>query len=138
MNDNRQVILQGPLNLLTERYYLVIQTALVPVKVQSGLTYSYITAGTALLAVIIQNGLKSGELAVEIIGQILGVQSYHGTAQIRPCVTHPEQVIQSIGIDIGKKQQIQSRLTRPFNHIGQVLTERIVIDMTMGVNQSSH
>ena len=138
MEYNGKVILQRPTDLASERLYLVIQAGLVPVKVNSGLSYPDEPARAILLHIIVKEGFKSGQLAMEIIRKVFGVKSYHGTAQIRPCIAYTDQVRKSLGIDGRKKQISQTCLPCPLYDLRQVVAERLVIDMTVSVNQFSH
>ena len=91
MYHQGQVILKSPLYLYPERLYLIVQAALVPIEIQTRLTYSYITVSAAGSTVAVQEGFESVQLTVEIVGKILGMESNHGTTHTGPCVAHVQK-----------------------------------------------
>ena len=88
-----------------------------------------------LCLILIKKRFQPIQLTVEIISQILRMQSNHRPAQIWPRAAHAEQIRKCFRIDIGQQQILQPGITCSAYNIGQVITERLIIDVTMSVNQ---
>ena len=130
MNNQGQIILLGPHNLLFESIQLLIAKGFVPIKIESDLTNCYIWIGSLELF------MHLCEYNLIIVANIFRMQPYHGEAIVWILTTQVEHRSNGFGIDVGQEYHFHSCLTSSRYDLFAVFIELGFVYMAVGVDQS--